>query len=274
MPIAKANGINIYYEIHGEGEPLVLIGGYGADSSAWFLQVPVFSREYKVITFDNRGTGRSDKPDVPYTIKMMAADVKGLLDALNINAAHIWGPSMGGLIAQEFAIRYPKCVISLILGCTHCGGTHAITHPMAANRKLFDEERIKQLTERQIMEGTLPFLCNPEFIDKHHDIIEEWLTKKSEYPTPIHGYKQQAEAVMGHDTYDRLPRIKAPTLIIQGSDDMAVPMANANVLASRIPNTEIAILKGLRHTFFVEGAQEANRIILDFLKRHPYSVAL
>jgi len=272
MSITKANGINIYYEIHGEGEPLVLIQGYGSNSSSWISQVMVFSRKYKVITFDNRGTGRSDKPDISYTTKTMAEDVKGLLDILDIDAAHICGASMGGLIAQEFAINSPKQVISLILACTHCGGTHAITRGPVSNENLFDEERMKQITERQRMEGQLPFLFSPGFIKTHPNILDNMMAQRLEYPTPLHGYKRQAEAIMHHDTYNRLPQIKAPTLIIHGAADPGVLVANARILSSRIPDAELVILKGLRHAFVAEKPEEVHRIILDFLRRHPRSI--
>jgi len=126
MPTVKANGINLYYETHGKGEWLVLIQGYGGSSGQWYRDVPFLSREYRVITFDNRGTGRSDKPDIPYTMAMMAGDIAGLLQAIGVDIAHVCGASMGGMIAQEFALNYPDMVASLILRGTNCGGTHAI----------------------------------------------------------------------------------------------------------------------------------------------------
>jgi pimeloyl-ACP methyl ester carboxylesterase len=126
MPTAKVGDINIYYEIHGKGEPLVLIYGYVGHSGLWFRQIPTLSKKYRVIAFDNRGIGQSDKPDIPYTMAMMAADIAGLLDIIGIDAAHVFGISMGGMIAQHFALNYPQRVISLILGCTYCGGLHSI----------------------------------------------------------------------------------------------------------------------------------------------------
>ena len=149
MPTVKVGDISIYYEIHGEGEALVLIMGYGGSSLGWFRQIPVFSRGFKVVAFDNRGTGRSDKPDIPYTMKMMAGDVAGLLEAIGIDAAHIYGVSMGGRIAQEFALRYPEKVVSLILGCTSCGGTHTIMPDDEVMTVFFDMERMKRLTPEE-----------------------------------------------------------------------------------------------------------------------------
>jgi 3-oxoadipate enol-lactonase len=267
VPTAKANGINIYYEIHGEGEPLVLIAGYGSNSKSWFCQTPVLSREYRVIVFDNRGAGQSDKPDYPYTMKMMADDVAGLVDAINVNTAHICGVSMGGAIAQEFAICYPEKVISLILGCTSCGGTNGKEIDPAIMAKLLS---MGQLTPEESAKALLPISFNEEFIESHKNIMEELIKERFEYPTPVHGYARQAQAVSGYDTYDRLNQIKAPTLVIAGSDDKVSPIENSRLLASRIPNAELVILKNMKHGFNVEAAEKTNSVILDFLKRHQH----
>jgi len=271
MPTAKVGDINIYYEVHGEGEPLVLIMGYGANSGAWRRQVPVYSQEYRVVVFDNRGTGRSDKPDIPYTAEMMAGDAAGLLEAIGIDAAHIYGVSMGGAIAQHFALGYPERAISLILGCTTCGGTHTVMPDAKVMTLLFDMQRRERLTPEEQNREMLPFLYSQEFIDNNPDVIEKSLANMAEYPTPIHGYQRQTEAVVTHDTYDRLPNIKAPTLVIQGDADKIVPVENSRILASRIPNAELVILDNMGHGFFIEAEDETNRIILDFLRKHRRS---
>ncbi|MBM3120328.1 MAG: alpha/beta fold hydrolase, partial [Chloroflexi bacterium] len=163
MPTAKVGDINIYYESHGDGEPLLLIQGYGQYSGHWAPLIPSFSREYRVISFDNRGTGRSDKPDIPYTMKMMADDVKRLLDAIGIDSAHVFGVSMGGMIAQEFALNHPDKLISLILGCTQCGGTEAIQPTPEALAFLFSPEVAKLSVEERARQ-TVPWLWTKEFI--------------------------------------------------------------------------------------------------------------
>ncbi len=270
MPTVKVGDISIYYEVHGEGEPLLLIMGYGHNSGHWFSQIPGLSQEYGVIAFDNRGTGRSDKPDIPYTIEMMARDAAGLLEALGIDAAHIYGVSMGGMIAQEFALRHPDKVLSLVLGCTTPGGSNTILPDAEAMDLLFDTERMKRLTPEQGARETLPFLCNQEFIDNNPDIVEQYVSKTVEHVTPLHGFMRQAEAIMKHDTYDRLPQIKAPTLVIAGTADRLVPVGNSRILASRIPNAELVILENMGHFFFMEALEEASKAILDFLGRHHH----
>ena len=268
MPTVKVNDINIYYETHGEGEALVLIMGYAGSSAAWLRQIPGLSQEYRVVAFDNRGTGRSDKPDIPYTMEMMAGDIAGLLDAIGIDAAHMYGVSMGGAIAQHFALGYPERVISLILGCAMCGGAHSIMPDTEAMTVLFDFERMQQMTPEERFREALPFLFSQEFIDDNPDIIEQFMVKSVEYITPPHGYTRQAEATMGHDTYDRLPHIKAPTLVIVGDADKIVPVENSRILASRIPGAELVILDNKGHGFFIEAADEANKAILDFMRKH------
>ena len=267
MPTAKVGDINIYYEVHGNGEPLLLINGYGQYSGHWAPVIPRFSREYRVIAFDNRGTGRSDKPKTPYTTKMMAADARGLLDAAGIDQAHIFGVSMGGTIAQEFALNYPDRVISLILGCTLCGGKNQVVPTKEAMEFLFSPEMAK-LPVAERARATVPWLWNQEFIDKYPQAVEWYVETTSKYPTPTHGFASQAQALMGHDTYDRLPQIKAPTLVITGTADRIIPAGNSKILASRIPGAELVMLENAGHGFVGDAAAESTKAILDFLGRH------
>jgi len=265
MPTVKANDINIYYEIHGDGEPLLMIQGYGQYSGHWTTLIPPFSKEYRVIIFDNRGTGRSDKPEIPYTMKMMAADAKGLLDALGIDRAHVFGISMGGMIAQEFALNYPERVISLILGCTECGGPKTVIPSKEALEFLFSPE-IAKLPVAERARQTAPWLWSKEFIDKHPEAVDMYVAITLKYPTPPHGFSGHAQAIAGHDTYERLPQIKAPTLVIAGDADRLIPPDNSKIIASRIPGAELVIIPNAGHGF--TEAPEATTAILDFLKRH------
>jgi 3-oxoadipate enol-lactonase len=266
MPTVKVGDINIYYESQGVGEPLLMIQGYGQYSGHWTTLIPPFSKEYRVIIFDNRGTGRSDKPETPYTMKMMAADARGLLDALRIDQAHVFGVSMGGMIAQEFALNYPDKVINLVLGCTNCGGKQSVISTPEAMALLFSPE-VAKLPVAERARQTAPWLWTQEFVDKNPKAVELYVETTAKYPTPPHGFACQAQSIMGHDTYERLPQIKAPTLVIVGDADRIIPAGNSQILASRIPNAELVILKNAGHGFFSETA-ESTTAILDFLRRH------
>ncbi|MCJ7515870.1 MAG: alpha/beta hydrolase [Dehalococcoidia bacterium] len=265
MPTVKASDINIYYEIHGEGEPLLMIQGYAQYSGHWTTLIPPFSKEYRVIIFDNRGTGRSDKPEPPYTMKMMAADVKGLLDAIGIDKANIFGVSMGGMIAQEFALSYPDKVINLVLGCTNCGGKQSVAPTPEALAFLFSPE-LGKLPVAERARITTGWLWSKEFIAKHPEAVDAYVDITVKYPTPSQGYAGDGQAIAGHDTYDRLPQIKAPTLVIAGDADRIIPPGNSKILASRIPGAELVMVKNAGHGF--TQSPEAPKAILDFLKRH------
>ncbi len=266
MPAVKVGDINIYYESLGPGEPLLLINGLGAYSAHWTSLIPALSQEYRVITFDNRGTGQSDKPDIPYTMQMMADDAKGLLDAIGVNKAHVFGISMGGMIAQEFALNHPDKLISLVLGCTNCGGTKRILSSQEALAFLFGESAELSVEERA--RQTAPWLWTKEFIDNNPEAVELYVAITTKHPTPIHGYVCQGKAIMTHDTYERLPQITAPTLVITGDIDRLIPVDNSRLLASRIPNAELVILENAGHGFTVDARTEATRVILDFLRRN------
>jgi pimeloyl-ACP methyl ester carboxylesterase len=240
--------------------------GYGNYSGHWFHLLPSLSKEYRVIVFDNRGTGRTDKPEAPYTMEVMAADAKGVLDAIGIDKANVLGASMGGMIAQKFTLDYPDRVINLVLACTGCGGAKSVAPPPETIAFLFNPERAK-LTEEQRARETTPWLWTQEFIDKHPKEVKRYVAVTLKYPTPPHGFTNQAAAIAGFDTYERLPQIKAPTLVIAGDADRLVPFENSKILASRIPGAELVILKNAGHGF--AESPEATKEILNFLRRHP-----
>lgn len=262
MPKVKVGDINIYYEIHGEGEPLVMICGAGTSVELIYAFIPVYSPEYKLVLFDNRGAGQTDAPDVPYTTEMMANDLAGLLDTIGIGSAHIMGMSMGGMIAQEFALRHPRMVKSLILECTYCGGpgSSIITNP----------EMVQRMADLPPEEGTKEIirLCiTQKFIDENPGLLEQIVEQMMKHPASPQGQMGQSEAVMSHNTYERLPEIKAPVLVIHGDSDQVIPVENAKILASRIPGAELAIFPDTGH-MLLEAGGEMTKVTLDFLKRH------
>jgi pimeloyl-ACP methyl ester carboxylesterase len=268
MPVVTVGDINIYYEVHGEGEPLLLIMGYGASSRWWLSQVSALSQEYQVIVFDNRGTGQSDKPDTPCTIKMMADDAARLLETIGIEAAHVFSASMGGMIAQELVLNHPEKVISLILGCTTPGGRNTTLPDREAMSFLSNHERRQQLSLEEQSRELLPFLFTDEFINKNHKIVDAFTSEIYRYPTPVHGYRRHWEAIMSFNVYDRIPEIKVPTLIMAGTADRLISAENSRILASRIPDAKLIIFENMRHQFISEIAEEVNRAVLEFLGKH------
>jgi 3-oxoadipate enol-lactonase len=270
MPKIKVNDINMYYEVHGNGEPLLLIMGLGGDTTRWFRLLPLLAKNYRVIAFDNRGAGKTDKPDFPYTMKMMSDDIAGLMDALNIEKAHIFGISLGGMIAQNLTLLHPDRIISLVLGCTNCGGSHSIMEGATGTGAL-NLSNVENMSPEERAVVMLPALYSREFIDSHPDIMNLQIEYAKENPISPIGYKNQMKAVSNHDTYDRLPEINLPVMVIAGDADVLIPAANSHVIASRITGSELVILKKMGHGFYTEAHEETNRIITDFMKRHSLS---
>jgi pimeloyl-ACP methyl ester carboxylesterase len=265
MPHAHVNGVNLHYAIAGQGQPLLLIMGLGAPAAAWD---PVFveqmTQTHRVITYDNRGTGLSDKPDEPYSIAMFASDAVGLLTALDIPRAHVFGVSMGGMIAQEMAIHYPQRVASLILGCTTPGGKHAVPAPPESLRAL--EGRAGLTPEEAAREGwKLSF--SEEFIRTHRAELEAHLSRLLAHPTPRFAYERHFQATMTLRVYKQLKDIAAPTLVVTGRDDVLIPAANSEILAREIPNAELVIFDNAGHGFVTSAREPLLRVLTEFLSR-------
>ena len=268
MPIAKVGDINLYYETHGKGEPLVLIMGHTLRGDHWLDMQNKLAREHRVIVFDNRGTGRSDKPEMPYTASMMAGDVAGLLDVLGIRTANVFGYSMGGMIAQEFALNYPNRLNSLILGATFCGGPKSVL-PSPEAMAFFLNPEVDNLSAEDIARGLIPMLWDKEFVQNNAAVIEQFIATCCKYPTPPQAVKSHQSVLMTFNSYDRLPNIEAPTLVIAGTEDRSMHYENSNILASRIPNAELVTIENEGHGLFVsDPTEKASRIVLDFLRRH------
>jgi len=214
MPVAKTNVINIYYEIHGEGEPVVLIAGLNSDHSLYRSILPQLAAKYQVIVFDNRGVGQTDKPDMPYSIEMMAEDTARLLNALDITQAHILGTSMGGRIAVALVLQHPQTVRSLLLVST------ALTMrgiPMSWSRRLLP------------LQLKIPMIRGPH---------------------PYYAVMRQLEASRNYDCMDRLGEIHAPTLILYGKKDSRVPYWLAEEMQRGIKDAKMLTFPG-GHLFFL-----------------------
>jgi pimeloyl-ACP methyl ester carboxylesterase len=268
MPEARIRDIKIHYDVYGSGDPLLMIMGLGASSAAWDpALVEQLAKTFRAITFDNRGTGQSDKPDAPYSIEMFADDAAALLDHLEIPSAHIFGVSMGGMIAQEFALRHAYNTHTLTLGCTTAGGTHSVPPP-PESLKILTAPRVG-VSDEDIIRRGWPLGYTTEYIANHRAELEASIPRLLKYPTPPFAFQRQLEGTYTLKTWDRLPQIKAPTLIITGAKDVLIPAQNSELLASRIKGSKLHLIANAGHAFFTEGREEFVRVFTPFAKSHP-----
>lgn len=261
MPNLENQGARIYWDEQGQGEAILLIMGLSYSSDMWFRTRPVLAAQYRTIAFDNRGVGRSDVPPGPYSIALMASDAAAVLDAAGVESAHILGVSMGGMIAQEFALQYPHRVRSLILGCTSPGGVHAIQAEPSVNQTLSRD----RMTPEEAAEAIIPFIYDPgtprSRIDEDMAIRRPWVQRPE-------GFMAQVLAIVTWEAYSRLSRIQAPTLVVHGESDRLVPSGNGELLAARISGAKLVMIPRASHIFVTDQPEAAHRAVLDFLAEH------
>ena len=264
MPFADVNGLRLYYEWHGEegGTPLVLVMGLGGDTTAWPFQLAAFAPHYRVLVFDNRGAGQSDAPDVPYTTRDMARDLLGLLDELGVGRAHLLGLSLGGAIAQEAVLAAPERFASVQLHATWAGPHpyfQALVHAVRMARLQFDREGFYRALS--------VWLFTPECFRSQPEMVEMVVQRAAHHPHPVglHAYLRQTDAVLGHDTRDRLHRVRCPALVAVGSHDLITPPTLAEELASRISGARHVVLPDVGHGALWEAPEPFNHLCLDFL---------
>lgn len=267
MPFLQSNGINLYYEIQGEGAPLVLISGLGYGGWMWHKMAPGLAERFQVISFDNRGSGKSDKPAGPYTAQMLAADTIGIMDHFRIEKAHVMGHSMGGFVAQALAIDYPDRMDKLILSATNFGGPRHVPITPEAMAVLTD---VSGDPIERLRRG-IAISCAPGFMERRPDIAEMWVNYRIANPIDPAGY--QAQLAIGLSLFPdaasfehKLAAVKAPTLILFGADDKVVPPGNADLLAGKIEGARIAILPNAGHFFPFEVPEEAVAVVTQFLE--------
>ncbi|MCE7733965.1 MAG: alpha/beta hydrolase [Candidatus Heimdallarchaeota archaeon] len=261
MPYCESNEINLYYEITGNGEPLLLIAGITASTLIWPRYfVDKLSKKYQVIIFDNRGVGKTDGPNYPYSIDQFTKDTIGLMNHLGLESVNLYGESMGGMIAQNLVLKYPDRIKSLILAVTTTGNKGV---------KLTEGARYLLLNHLKgdYMEDNLKFyeyVYTPEFFDRHRETIKNLLENPPDYPVQQeYAYRHQLAAISStHDTKDQLHEIKIPTLILVGMKDRLVPPQNSLLIHDLIPNSKLIKYENAAHMYRFE---EPNSI-LDILK--------
>ena len=263
MPNLMIDGHSIYYELEGSGPALALLHGLQGDSSNFAQMVPELARHFTVLTFDQRGSGWSDKPGHPYSIATYADDTAALMDALDIAQAHVLGMSMGGMIAQEFALRHPQRLNSLVLGCTTPGGPNAAKLEGAVRDSTYEraelsaEERARRLAEAGFTEA---------FLQSHPEALEALIQARRERPLDVDALERRIAAIDAHDTFDRLGNITAPTLVITGRPDKIINADNSTILAEHIPDARLEVIEPAGHLFWLERPRETLDLVLRFLQ--------
>lgn len=258
--------IKMHVDERGDGPPLLLVPGIPAIASDWAPLAERLASRRRTLAYDNRGSGRSTVTPGPYTTAQLAADAAALLEALGVERADVFGMSLGGMIAQELALARPDLVRRLVLGCTHCGVRHAARPPRDAGLAFAMETDDWGLRMRTLAPFALATDADPELLAR---FVEK---KAGDTQDPV-GYRAQIAAALSHDTYDRLPEIRMPTLILTGDDDRVIPGESSTVLHERIPDSELHTIPGTGHLFFLEQPEETVRLLEEFLDRPDAAAA-
>jgi 3-oxoadipate enol-lactonase len=261
----QANGTELYYEVHGNGPPLVLLMGIGYDSSLWTLaQVPALSTLFQVVLVDNRDAGRSAKASQPYEIADLADDVAGLLDALGIPRTHLLGLSMGGMIAQEFALRHPDRLDHLVLAGTGAAPARNAVDPIQVWNWLKANDATGDVFGGQqfVSLFSAAFLRNHQAVRDTADLLAS-----NPYPVSPEAYGRQADAYLRFDALDRLGAITAPTLVVVGEQDLLTPPWIVREVADAIPGARFEIIRGdgSSHLMPIERPADFNLLVTNFL---------
>jgi pimeloyl-ACP methyl ester carboxylesterase len=277
VPVVNIGDVELYYEESGSGEPLLLIMGLGADSSAWVRQRPALSRRHRTIVFDNRGVGRSSKPAGPYSTCQMADEAAGLLAHLDIDRAHVVGVSMGGMIAQELALRHAPRVGALVLAVTYAepdpetrdyrdGGIRHFTGTSSENGDL--TAQLASLDPISLFQYILPTVFSERFISEElASLAGDLMVGLAGFS--VEGFLAQLSACVEHRTTDRLHQIDRPTLVLTGTDDRLIAPRHSERIAERIPRARLVNIAGGTHGLNLEHPERFNDEVLRFLAAHP-----
>ncbi|MHA2363533.1 MAG: alpha/beta fold hydrolase [Candidatus Hodarchaeales archaeon] len=263
MPFAKINGINIYYEIHGEGDPLIFGNGIFMNTTSWVYQTPVFSKKYKVILYDMRGQGQSDKPNEPYSFESHADDQKALLDHLDISKVHYISISYGSEMALIFALKYPNMLKSLVI----CSAVSYIG-PLLKNIGLLWKSVCLKEDPDLFYYSTVPFNFSEKFIQEQTEFFKQAKERYKQFNFPPAVRLMNAFLQLDISS-SQLSEIKTPTCIIAGEKDILKPAYPYSALIhEKIPNSEMTIIQEAGHAIVLEKPEEFNNIVLGFLQKH------
>ncbi|HKI99212.1 MAG TPA: alpha/beta hydrolase [bacterium] len=264
MTRINAGALALDYELRGHGPPLLMINGFRRSRVVWLEPLlEALEPHFQMILFDNRGTGDSDKPEDGYTIEAFADDCAALLEALHIPRAHVFGTSMGGMIAQRVATRHPQRVHGLALGCTNCG-----KGSVPPEKRIWELLRLlpdAQMDAREVARRQEEAYVTDAFRAVNRPLLDRLFEIVNESPTPVHAVKGHLAAIEAFDACDDLERIQAPTLVITGAEDRLIPAENSRRMAERIPRAKLNLLPEAAHFFWVEKPRETAQALTDFL---------
>lgn len=263
MPYAANEGATLYWEEHGSGPPVVLIMGLSFTLEMWFRVLPALVASYRVILFDNRGMGRSSVPRGPYSIRQMARDTAAVMDAADVQNAHILGASMGGMVAQELALSFPHRVRSLLLACITHGGFLSRWPVLSRLPRGIPWSKSERIDRER---SAIPLLyADTTPIER----IEEDLHLRCSCQWTGQGFLNQLAAILVWTSYRRLPRIQAPTIVLHGNQDRLVPPVNGRVVAKRIPGAQFRTIENAGHVLTTDQPEICTELLLEFLKQCP-----
>lgn len=268
MPIAEVNGQRLYYQEHGEGEPLLAVMGLGGDHTAWLLQIPEWSKRFRTVVFDNRDVGQSSEAEGPYEVSDMAADAVGLADALGLGSFHLVGLSLGGAIAQEVALAVPERVRTLTLAVTY-----GWTGGFGPQRSAALASAVRPMSREQFVDYMMMLIYSellfdhPKFVAAAREVM-----LGNPHPQSPEAWIRQLEASGRHDARDRLGGLAMPVHVIGARRDILVPPFRSEDLAGAIPGAKLTIIDAA-HLVNVEAAEEFNAAVLDFIAEHAAAPA-
>ncbi|MFW9786149.1 MAG: alpha/beta fold hydrolase [Candidatus Thorarchaeota archaeon] len=260
MPISNVNGVDIYYEIHGNGEPVIFGNGVFSNTLGWINQTPVFSKEYQIILYDMRGQGQSEKPDSPYSFEIHAEDQRALLESLGISKVHHVGISYGGELGLVFALKYPELLKSLVV-CSAVSYVGPLLREMCLLWRYACEQEIPDL----FYHSTVPLNFGETFIKESAAILEQAKARYSglDYPPLV----RLIDAFLMLDVTDELSKIEIPTCVIAGDKDILKPVdPYSKLIHDSLPNSEMTVIPDSGHAVTFEKPKEFNKVVLDFLQ--------
>jgi 3-oxoadipate enol-lactonase len=261
VTVARSGDVELYYESTGDGSPVLLVMGLGMNATGWWRTVPVLAERHRVLAFDNRGMGRSSVPAGGYAMADLADDAVAVLDAAGEDAAHVYGISLGGMIAQHLALRHPGRVRSLVLAATTPGGRRGTVAD--ADTLAFFQRRGAMPPEEAVW-ASVPYNYAPRTRAHHADRIGEDIVQRLRFPFAPEPYREQLAAALGHDPGDGLASLALPTLVVHGERDRMIPVANAHALSHAIPGAELALYPEAGHLLFTD-EPDVDRDVRDWL---------